>query len=378
MANRPGVDRVAAEDRAERQRGAVARRRAPGRAPWRSARRRAARSSARPGWRTACRASRRRARGRSSRSPAAAARAGSSSAPGRRSRGSAGPGRRPGPRRRPGSRWMPVISAPESVVGIAATSAPRDRGDRLGGVDHPSAAEGDEAARRRPRRAAPRPSRAPGRPGPGARPAAASRRRSASPTARSVVSSSKRLEAVLGEQLGARPAARSSPKTTTRPASRQMKPDAVAPVTARGLTTGRSFGSTSSRRCSKSGGSESFSPEVLERLVDREARPERGDLEEHPARLAEVDRLEVEAVDHRGRLGAGRDRPLAPLLVLVDRRGPGDVVDAAGALERALRGWLVVEVEAAARVRRAPPSRRRACSNSSASSSSVLASGAAL
>src|SRR5436853_1957727 len=30
----------------------------------------------------------------------------------------------------------------------------------------------------------------------------------------------------------------------------------------RGLTTGRRFGSTSSRRCSKSGGSESFSPRL--------------------------------------------------------------------------------------------------------------------
>ena len=39
---------------------------------------------------------------------------------------------------------MPVISAPERVVGIAATRAPADRGDRLRGIDHPAAAEGDE------------------------------------------------------------------------------------------------------------------------------------------------------------------------------------------------------------------------------------------
>ena len=40
---------------------------------------------------------------------------------------------------------MPVISAPDIVVGIAATRGAADRGDRLGGVDHPAAAEGDEA-----------------------------------------------------------------------------------------------------------------------------------------------------------------------------------------------------------------------------------------
>ena len=120
----PGVDRVAAEDRAERQGGAVARRPAPGRARRRSARRRAARSSARPGWRTACRASRPRGRGRSSRSPAAAARAApviaSGSAITRSGRTSAAT-RSSAPA---GTRWMPVISAPESVVGIAATAAP--------------------------------------------------------------------------------------------------------------------------------------------------------------------------------------------------------------------------------------------------------------
>ena len=119
-----GVDRVAAEDRAERQGAAVAASRAPGRARRRSARPRAARSSARPGWRTACRASRRRARGRSSRSPAASARAGRSSPRGRRSPGSGGPVASTRSSAPAGSRWIPVISAPESVVGIAATSAP--------------------------------------------------------------------------------------------------------------------------------------------------------------------------------------------------------------------------------------------------------------
>ena len=44
-------------------------------------------------------------------------------------------------------RWIFVISAPDSVVGIAiARAAPqRRRGERLGGVDHPPAAERDDA-----------------------------------------------------------------------------------------------------------------------------------------------------------------------------------------------------------------------------------------
>src|SRR6188472_1314222 len=52
--------------------------------------------------------------------------------------------------------------------------------------------------------------------------------------------------------------------------------------------------------------------ERLPRLVGREARPERRDLEEHAARLAEVDRLEVEAVDDRRRPTSGPLNLLAP------------------------------------------------------------------
>ena len=48
----------------------------------------------------------------------------------------------PGPA---GSRWIAVISAPESVVGIAATSAAAHGGDRLRRVDHAAAAERDQA-----------------------------------------------------------------------------------------------------------------------------------------------------------------------------------------------------------------------------------------
>src|SRR6185312_3006876 len=71
--------------------------------------------------------------------------------------------------------------------------------------------------------------------------------------------------------------------------------------------------------------------EVLERLVDGEAGADRGDLEQHAARLAEVDRLEVEAVDDRRRVRAALGDAALPLLVLLGRRGPGDVVDGPGA-----------------------------------------------
>src|SRR5207245_1304772 len=55
--------------------------------------------------------------------------------------------------------------------------------------------------------------------------------------------------------------------------------------------------------------------EVLERLVDRETRAERRDLEQHAARLAEVDGLEIEAVDHRRRAAAALDHLRPPSLV---------------------------------------------------------------
>src|SRR5947199_5755061 len=86
--------------------------------------------------------------------------------------------------------------------------------------------------------------------------------------------------------------------------------------------------------------------QVLERLVDGEARAGRGDLGQDPAGLAEVDRTEVEAVDLRRRLRAACERLLAPVEQLLRGRGPGDVVDAAGALQPAL-GWRLVEEVAA-------------------------------
>src|SRR5436305_9264294 len=69
--------------------------------------------------------------------------------------------------------------------------------------------------------------------------------------------------------------------------------------------------------------------ERLERLVGGEARADRRDLEQHARRLAEVDRLEVEAVDHRRGGAAARGHPLPPRLVLVELGCPRDVVDGA-------------------------------------------------
>ena len=62
--------------------------------------------------------------------------------------------------------------------------------------------------------------------------------------------------------------------------------------------------------------------ERLERLVGGEAGAERRDLEQDAARLAEVDRAEAEAVDHRRRPPAGGRDLLAASLVLVERRRP--------------------------------------------------------
>ena len=124
MPKAAGVDRVAAEDRAEGEGAAVALGWGLRRGRWRSARRRAGRSSARPGWRRGCRGSRRRGRGRSSSWRAARARARWSSPLARRSPARAARVRSTRSSAPAGRRWMPVISAPDIVVGIAATRAP--------------------------------------------------------------------------------------------------------------------------------------------------------------------------------------------------------------------------------------------------------------
>src|SRR5256885_11407657 len=52
--------------------------------------------------------------------------------------------------------------------------------------------------------------------------------------------------------------------------------------------------------------------EVLLRLVGRKARADGGDLEQDSARLPEIDRAEVEAVDHGRRVAATLDDPVSP------------------------------------------------------------------
>src|SRR5450759_424750 len=73
--------------------------------------------------------------------------------------------------------------------------------------------------------------------------------------------------------------------------------------------------------------------QALHRLVDVEARAKGGDLEEHAAGLAEIDRPEVGAVDDWSRLDTGANQRGVPVPVVVIGRGPGYVVDAAGTLD---------------------------------------------
>src|SRR5829696_5248728 len=90
------------------------------------------------------------------------------------------------------------------------------------------------------------------------------------------------------------------------------------------------------------GGQAQLLAETLGVLVGGEAGGERGDLEEHAARLAEVDRAEVVAVAHVGHRAARlADAPL-PGQVVVVMGGPGDVVHRPGALAAVGLGRRVV------------------------------------
>src|SRR4051794_31387766 len=66
--------------------------------------------------------------------------------------------------------------------------------------------------------------------------------------------------------------------------------------------------------------------QVLAVLVDREAGPHRRDLEQHPARLPEVDRAEPEPVDDPARMRSGGADARQPVLLLVHVRGPCDAM----------------------------------------------------
>ena len=98
-----------------------------------------------------------------------------------------------------------------------------------------------------------------------------------------------------------------------------------------------------SRWGSSGGGRMIVEPSCSTRVaVDGEAGPVVGDLEEHAAGLAEVDRVEVVAVDDARGRHAGLAQVLLPARVLGDRRAPRHVMDRARALAAVLGGRRVV------------------------------------
>ena len=101
--------------------------------------------------------------------------------------------------------------------------------------------------------------------------------------------------------------------------------------------------------------------------------PSVGDLVEDAAGLAEVDRVEVVAVDHAGR--AARRRPRASSHFgwssLVD--APGDVVDGARALQAALAGAWSKRDRAAALLAADLPACRRPCARRPSAARAALA-----
>ncbi len=146
---------------------------------------------------------------------------------------------------------MPVISAPDIVVGIAATSAPLTAATAFAtSITRPPPSATSRPA---PRAGSSTAAAASGTPPGGTSwtASAASARPGAELRPRGVVSSAKEPKPCSASSGAAAPSAPSR-KTTVRPASRQTKSPwgnyALAAV--RGLAIGRSFGSTSSRRCS--------------------------------------------------------------------------------------------------------------------------------
>ena len=167
-----------------------------------------------------------------------------------------------------GRRWIAVISAPDIVVGIAATVAPLTEASALAtSITLPppratsAVAVGSSASRLR------RPSTALRRPRRGREPAPAGpRARSAPrPPARPPGQRPRRAQQREGDEVAALDQLRRplQPVGAEDDGSAGVLPDEVAAHysgSERGFLTGLRFGSTSARRCSKSGGSESFSP----------------------------------------------------------------------------------------------------------------------
>ena len=98
--------------------------------------------------------------------------------------------------------------------------------------------------------------------------------------------------------------AREVPLRSSRPSSRTRTAGVRQLDVHRVFGSGVRSGSTSARRCSKFGGRMSVSPRCAGSSSAAKPGPERRDLEQHAGRLAEVDRAEPEAVDHRRRVPA--------------------------------------------------------------------------
>ena len=128
---------------------------------------------------------------------------------------------------------------------------------------------------------------------------------------------------------------------------------------ARGSGSGVSRASISRRRDSSWGGRITTDPSCSSGTSTVKPGPVVGDLEQHAARLAEVDRVEVVAVDDAAVRDAGGLQMRVPVGVLGDGRAPGDVVHGAGALAAALLRRLVVARSSPRGGRRAAPTRAR-------------------
>ena len=89
--------------------------------------------------------------------------------------------------------------------------------------------------------------------------------------------------------------------------------------------------------------------EVSGVLVGRETGGRGRDLEQDALRLAEVDRVEVVAVDHGGHVHSGRAHALLPRHVVGVGRVPGDVMHGSGALDAVGIARFVGPVETARR-----------------------------
>ena len=120
------------------------------------------------------------------------------------------------------------------------------------------------------------------------------------------------------------------PRCYRLPGRRARRPASPA----RGSGSGVRRASIWARRGSSQGGSTTRRPSSASGAMTREAGAVVGDLVEHAARLAEVDRVEEVAVDDRRAAHALRAaRCSSQRGCSADRRAPGDVVDRAGALD---------------------------------------------